>query len=48
MTTALVTEFLPTDDRAKVLCRIAGTFWGVGMISASLLGLILANALGPG
>lgn len=48
MTTALVTEFLPTDERAKILCRVAGTFWGVGMISASLLGLILANVFGPG
>ncbi|CAM9239647.1 unnamed protein product [Ectocarpus fasciculatus] len=48
VTTALVTEFLPTDDRAKILCRVAGLFWGVGMMSASLLGLILANVLGPG
>eukprot|EP00903_Cladosiphon_okamuranus_P008140 g7839.t1 len=48
VTAALVTEFLPTEARAKVLCRIAGTFWGVGMISASLIGLTLANVLGPG
>ncbi|CAN0576685.1 unnamed protein product, partial [Ectocarpus sp. 12 AP-2014] len=31
VTTALVTEFLPTDERAKILCRVAGIFWGVGM-----------------
>lgn len=48
MTAALVTEFLPTNDRAMILCRIAGIFWGIGVISASLLGLILAHALGPG
>ncbi|CAM9992240.1 unnamed protein product [Ectocarpus sp. 4 AP-2014] len=48
VTTALVTEFLPTDERARILCRVAGIFWGVGMISASLIGLILANVLGPG
>ena len=48
VTAALVTEFLPTKDRAKMLCRIAGIFWGIGMISASLIGLILANVLGPG
>ncbi|CAN0092871.1 unnamed protein product [Pylaiella littoralis] len=48
VTTALVTEFLPTDDRARILCRVAGTFWGIGMISASLLGLVLADVFGPG
>ncbi|CAN0121308.1 unnamed protein product [Hapterophycus canaliculatus] len=48
VTTALVTEFLPTDDRARILCRIAGTFWGVGSVSASLIGLVLANIFGPG
>lgn len=48
MTTALVTEFLPTDERANVMCRVAGTFWGIGMVFASLIGLLLANALGPG
>lgn len=48
VTTALVTEFLPTKNRAEVLCFVSGTFWGIGIISASLLGLILANALGPG
>ncbi|CAM9479814.1 unnamed protein product [Ectocarpus sp. 13 AM-2016] len=46
--TALVTEFVPTNDRSSVLCATAGTFWGIGMISASLLGLILANVLGSG
>ncbi|CAB1101540.1 unnamed protein product [Ectocarpus sp. CCAP 1310/34] len=46
--TALVTEFVPTNDRSNVLCTTAGTFWGIGMISASLLGLILANVLGAG
>lgn len=45
---ALVAEFLPTADRAKVLCMIAGAFFGVGMIVASLLGLLLENVLGPG
>ncbi|CAM9684267.1 unnamed protein product, partial [Ectocarpus sp. 6 AP-2014] len=48
VTTALVTEFLPTNDRANILCATAGIFWGIGMIFASLLGLMLANVLGPG
>ncbi|CAN0367999.1 unnamed protein product, partial [Ectocarpus sp. 13 AM-2016] len=46
VTTALVTEFLPTNDRANILCATAGIFWGIGMIFASLLGLTLANVLG--
>ncbi|CAM9370337.1 unnamed protein product [Ascophyllum nodosum] len=48
VTTALLTEFLPTSHRAHVMCRLAGTFWGVGMLAASGLGLILTIALGPG
>eukprot|EP00904_Undaria_pinnatifida_P013100 jgi/Undpi1/8920/HiC_scaffold_26.g11381.m1 len=48
VSTALVTEFLPTPQRAYVLCRISGAFWGVGVITASLLGLILANTLRSG
>ncbi|CAB1098718.1 unnamed protein product [Ectocarpus sp. CCAP 1310/34] len=48
VTTALITEFLPTDDRANILCATAGIFWGIGMIFASLFGLMLANVLGPG
>lgn len=48
VTTALLTEFLPTSHRAYVLCRLAGTFWGVGMIASSLLGLILTNVYGTG
>lgn len=48
VSTALVTEFLPTSHRADVLCRISGVFWGFGVIAASLLGLILSNVLGSG
>ncbi|CAM9325603.1 unnamed protein product [Ectocarpus sp. 4 AP-2014] len=48
VTTALVTEFVPTNDRSNVLCATAGTFWGIGTIFSSLLGLILANVLGSG
>ncbi|CAN0067204.1 unnamed protein product [Scytosiphon promiscuus] len=48
VTTTLLTEFLPTKDRANVLCRIAGICWGIGSISASLIGLLLANIFGPG
>ena len=45
---ALVAEFLPTSQRAYVLCGISGAFWGVGVITASLLGLVLANTLRSG
>lgn len=48
VTTALVTEFLPTSDRAAVLCRVSGVFWGIGIISVSLIALIITNALGSG
>ncbi|CAM9382919.1 unnamed protein product [Hapterophycus canaliculatus] len=48
VTTTLVTEFLPTEDRADILCRIAGICWGIGSIAASLIGLVLANIFGPG
>ncbi|CAM9707857.1 unnamed protein product [Pylaiella littoralis] len=48
VTTSLVTELLPTSERATVMCRVAGTMWGTGMIFASLLGLLLANVFGPG
>lgn len=48
VTSALVTEFLPTKDRGDILCRIAGTFWGVGVIVAALFGLLLTNVFGPG
>ncbi|CAM9239572.1 unnamed protein product [Ectocarpus fasciculatus] len=48
VTTTLLTEFLPTNDRATTLCRVAGTAWGIGMIFASLVGLILANMFAPG
>ena len=45
---ALVTEFLPTKQRASVLGYMNGLFWGAGIVCASLLGLALSNVLGPG
>lgn len=48
VSTALVTEFLPTSHRAHVLCRVSGAFWGLGVITASVLGLVLANVLESG
>ena len=48
VSTALVTEFLPTSHRADVLCRVGGSFWGFGVIIASLLGLILDNVFESG
>ncbi|CAM9370411.1 unnamed protein product [Ascophyllum nodosum] len=48
VTSALVAEFLPTKDRAKILCYISGAFWGFGLICASLLGLLLYRIFGSG
>lgn len=48
VTTVLTSEFLPTSHRATVLCRLTGLFWPAGLIFASLLGLVLSRALGPG
>lgn len=48
VSTALVTEFLPTSHRADVLCRLSGAFWGFGVMAASLLGLVLSNVFGSG
>lgn len=48
VTSALVTEFMPTKERAKILCFISGAFWGFGLICASFLGLILYNVVGRG
>ena len=48
VTTVLISEFLPTSHRAAVMCRLSGLFWAAGLIIASLLGLFLSSALGPG
>ena len=48
VTSALVAEFLPTKDRAKILCYISGAFWGFGLMCASLLGLLLYRIFGSG
>lgn len=48
VTSALLTEFLPTSHRAAVLCYVTGAFWGCGLTSASLLGLLLSNVIGLG
>lgn len=45
---ALVTEFLPTKQRASALGYMNGLFWGAGIVCASLLGLVLSSVLGPG
>lgn len=45
---ALVTEFLPTKQRAPVLSYMNGLFWGAGIVSASLIGLLLSQVFGPG
>lgn len=47
VTSALITEFLPTSHRATVLCHISGAFWGLGLMAASLLGLLLTHGLRP-
>lgn len=48
VTSAIVTEFMPTKERAKILCFISGAFWGFGLICASFLGLLLYKVLGRG
>lgn len=48
VTSALITEFLPTRNRATVLCLLGGVFWGLGLMAASLLGLLLSHNLRPG
>lgn len=44
----ILAEFLPTNQRAAVLCRVVGVFWALGIISLALLGLALKSALGSG
>ena len=46
VTTILVSEFLPTNHRSDVICRLSGLFWGSGLVSASVLGLVLNRAIG--
>lgn len=48
VTTLLLSEMIPTSYRATVQCRASGLYWAAGLISASLLGLALSRALGPG
>ncbi|CAN0286451.1 unnamed protein product [Discosporangium mesarthrocarpum] len=42
---SLAAEFLPTNSRAKGLSFIT-MYWGMGIISASLLGLVLSSVIG--
>lgn len=48
MANVLLAKFLPTNNRAMVLCPVAGVFWSAGIILVALLGLLLSRALGPG
>ncbi|CAM9826659.1 unnamed protein product, partial [Laminaria digitata] len=41
VTNILVSEFLPTSSRSDVICCLSGLFWGAGLITASVLGVVL-------
>ena len=46
--TILISESLPTNQRATVQCHLCGLFFAAGLIIASLQGLFLSRALGSG
>lgn len=48
VSSALLTEFLPTKQRAMMLCYLSGAFWGIGQMLAALLGLVLSHIAGMG
>ena len=48
VTTVLISELVPTNYRATAQTLMYGIVWAAGLTTASLIGLVLSKAFGPG